>query len=196
MLVTSNMVAPESKAVPQGIGHLALKKIKARYPDVVEVRDAISDIEVQVTEADWRGAVCLNPSACGISRAFLRNGIRALTTKSVVYLIFGTTAVRYILSRKAKRTVNFFDKKVPLGTTTLTGHAPSEATQLGPMRTACKHCDKPRNEHNVTTGHTFEGLPIKRGARGAKTRLHDPRSRKFPLHPSKRELRALAASAR
>lgn len=138
----------------------ALTLVQKFFPDVTKVKDARSDIEIEVTKADGQASP-KDHKNCAIARACKRglNLDGAVVSRSVVYLVKDDEATRYLIPNAVAREMVAFDRGA--------GFAPGEyelkrpaSHKMGPGT----HSRKPRKPGSRPRGkprHQTAGLRSK-----------------------------------
>lgn len=85
--------------------------IKSFYPEVRRIVDATEPLLITVTKQDCKGANKKEMDSCALARALERTeGVHALISRSVAYIIKGKTARRYQLPESVTREIVTFDR--------------------------------------------------------------------------------------
>lgn len=87
-----------------------LKLVQKYHPKVTKVVDATKQVRVTITADDCRRAKKGAPSQCAMARAFNREWDGSIISKSVSYLIKGTTAYRFQTPESVVREIVSFDR--------------------------------------------------------------------------------------
>jgi hypothetical protein len=97
------------------------------------VKDAFKYAALEITKKDVTNAVSKNPAKCPLANACNRmyHADGTVVFRSVIYIIKGTTATRYMLSRAMRQQLAFFDRGMQFDTGVYSMRAPPPVAQLG-----------------------------------------------------------------
>jgi hypothetical protein len=115
------------------------------YPMVKTIEDATEDFRGKLLDADISKASSQSFVNCPNARCLkrLNPGCAALVTRTIVLLIKGTRAIRYLVGKKARRIIDMADKeKFGLVGQSFLLRAPDKAHQLGRSRKRTKATGK------------------------------------------------------
>lgn len=116
-------------------------KLRAHFPQLRTVSDALAPIQVTVTGQDQRGSNPKHPESCAMARACTRElGVDgAIIGMGVSYLIQGTHATRFKTPETLAREITTFDRHGQFAVGTYALAAVPESSRLGLYRKAGTH---------------------------------------------------------
>lgn len=136
-------------------GKSALGIVKKYYPNVTKVIDSKKPLIIAVTAQDCKTAKKKAPDDCAMAKACRREFDGAIISTSVAYIVFGETALRFMVPQSVSREIVSFDRHADFRAGEYYLKPPGKSQKLGPRvgaqskRTAKKYAKRKVRIHKT-----------------------------------------------